>query len=283
MMYRMLGLGARELLYGRAEIARELPDRLAAVTADQVRAAAGALRASGRAVLLVEPATHQPEEQDMTDCRAPVPRSRSAAPTPGRGRCPRSARPARSRCPTRGTHVAERAAGAGRPPARGADGRAAAAGAVRRRRRRTTPRSPSCWRPRCSPAPRPGTGWRSTTSWPQSAPTSGVSVDPERLWISGSGLAAGLAELLERAGRRAHRGDPPRRRGGPRARAARRADHRGPGAAAHHRPGGAAAQAVRRPPDHPGDAASRGGRRGGHRRAGARAAGGRRWCRADRS
>ncbi len=44
-MYRMLGLGARELLYGRAEIAVELPDRLAAVTPEQVRAAAAALRA----------------------------------------------------------------------------------------------------------------------------------------------------------------------------------------------------------------------------------------------
>ena len=55
-MYRMLGLGARELLYGRAEIAAELPDRLAAVTPDQVRAAAAALRSGGRGVLLVEPA-----------------------------------------------------------------------------------------------------------------------------------------------------------------------------------------------------------------------------------
>jgi len=55
-MYRMLGLGARELLYGRAEIAAELPDRLAVVTPDQVRAAAAALRSGGRGVLLVEPA-----------------------------------------------------------------------------------------------------------------------------------------------------------------------------------------------------------------------------------
>ena len=55
-MYRMLGLGARELLYGRAEITTELPDRLAAVSREQVRDAAGALRSAGRAVLLVEPA-----------------------------------------------------------------------------------------------------------------------------------------------------------------------------------------------------------------------------------
>jgi predicted Zn-dependent peptidase len=58
-MYRMLGLGARELLYGRAEIAIELPDRLAAVTPQQVRDAAAALRAAGRGVLLVEPAAGQ--------------------------------------------------------------------------------------------------------------------------------------------------------------------------------------------------------------------------------
>jgi predicted Zn-dependent peptidase len=54
-MYRMLGLGARELLYGRAEISVELPARLAAVTPEQVRAAAAALRSGGRGVLLVEP------------------------------------------------------------------------------------------------------------------------------------------------------------------------------------------------------------------------------------
>ncbi|MFC5992821.1 M16 family metallopeptidase [Pseudonocardia hispaniensis] len=56
-MYRMLGLGARELLFGRAELTFELPERLAAVTPQQVQAAAGALRSAGRAVLLVEPAS----------------------------------------------------------------------------------------------------------------------------------------------------------------------------------------------------------------------------------
>ncbi|MBW0114876.1 M16 family metallopeptidase [Pseudonocardia abyssalis] len=54
-MYRMLGLGARELLYGRAEITDELPGRLAAVTPDAVSAAAASLRGAGRGVLLVEP------------------------------------------------------------------------------------------------------------------------------------------------------------------------------------------------------------------------------------
>jgi predicted Zn-dependent peptidase len=56
LMYRMLGLGARELLYGRAEIAAELPERLAAVTPEQVRTAAATLRGGGRGVLLLEPA-----------------------------------------------------------------------------------------------------------------------------------------------------------------------------------------------------------------------------------
>jgi zinc protease len=59
-MYRMLGLGARELLYGRAELALELPERLAAVTPEQVRSAAAALRSQGRAVLVVEPGVPQP-------------------------------------------------------------------------------------------------------------------------------------------------------------------------------------------------------------------------------
>ena len=62
-MYRMLGLGARELLYGRAELALELPERLAAVTSEQVREAAAALRGQGRAVLIVEPGTQSTEEQ----------------------------------------------------------------------------------------------------------------------------------------------------------------------------------------------------------------------------
>ncbi|MDT7574135.1 MAG: zinc protease [Pseudonocardiales bacterium] len=62
-MYRMLGLGARELLYGRAEIAVELPERLAAVTPEQVRSAAAALRSGGRGVLLVEPSASNGDAQ----------------------------------------------------------------------------------------------------------------------------------------------------------------------------------------------------------------------------
>ena len=61
-MYRMLGLGARELLYGRAEIATELPARIAAITPEQVRRSAAALRSQGRAVLLVEPTTETEDE-----------------------------------------------------------------------------------------------------------------------------------------------------------------------------------------------------------------------------
>ncbi|MDN5930232.1 MAG: insulinase family protein, partial [Pseudonocardia sp.] len=58
-MYRMLGLGARELLYGRAEITDELPGRLAAVGPAAVSAAAASLRGAGRGVLLVEPGEKQ--------------------------------------------------------------------------------------------------------------------------------------------------------------------------------------------------------------------------------
>ncbi|HVL84092.1 MAG TPA: pitrilysin family protein [Mycobacteriales bacterium] len=58
-MWRMLGLGARELLYGRAEITAELPERLTAVTPHRVRTAAAALRSGGRAVLRVEPTTRE--------------------------------------------------------------------------------------------------------------------------------------------------------------------------------------------------------------------------------
>lgn len=54
-MHRMLNLGARELLYGRAELAVELPERLAAITPEQVKTAAAALRSAGRGVLIVEP------------------------------------------------------------------------------------------------------------------------------------------------------------------------------------------------------------------------------------
>jgi predicted Zn-dependent peptidase len=54
-MSRTLALGSRELLYGRAELAAELPAKLALITPAQVAAAAGRLRGHGRAVLVVEP------------------------------------------------------------------------------------------------------------------------------------------------------------------------------------------------------------------------------------
>jgi zinc protease len=62
-MYRMLGLGARELLYGRAELTLELPARLAALTTSDVAAAAARLRSAGRAVLTVEPAAGDDREE----------------------------------------------------------------------------------------------------------------------------------------------------------------------------------------------------------------------------
>ena len=54
-MSRLLALGARELLFDRAELATELPARLAAITPAQVAEAAGRLRSHGRAILMVEP------------------------------------------------------------------------------------------------------------------------------------------------------------------------------------------------------------------------------------
>ena len=50
---RTLSFGASELLHGRAELASELPERIRAVTTDQVAAAAKALRPDSRAVLVV--------------------------------------------------------------------------------------------------------------------------------------------------------------------------------------------------------------------------------------
>jgi len=54
---RTLGLGSAELLFGRAELIHELPERIAAVTVDEVAAAAKALRPDSRAVLIINPAS----------------------------------------------------------------------------------------------------------------------------------------------------------------------------------------------------------------------------------
>ncbi|MDQ2710016.1 MAG: insulinase family protein [Actinomycetota bacterium] len=54
-MSRMLALGSRELLWDRAELAAELPGRLAVITPTHVAQAAARLRGQGRAVLVVEP------------------------------------------------------------------------------------------------------------------------------------------------------------------------------------------------------------------------------------
>ncbi|OQO90354.1 M16 family metallopeptidase [Saccharomonospora piscinae] len=52
---RTLAFGSLELLHGDAGLVHALPDRIAAVTADQVAEAAKALRPDSRAVLVVEP------------------------------------------------------------------------------------------------------------------------------------------------------------------------------------------------------------------------------------
>jgi predicted Zn-dependent peptidase len=64
-MSRTLAMGSRELLYGSAELAAELPARLAAITPGQVAEAAGKLRDQGRAVLLVEPAPGESGEGEQ--------------------------------------------------------------------------------------------------------------------------------------------------------------------------------------------------------------------------
>jgi zinc protease len=50
-MSRTLDLAKFELIYGRAELIAELPGRLAAVTEDDIRAAAAQLRPDRRAVV----------------------------------------------------------------------------------------------------------------------------------------------------------------------------------------------------------------------------------------
>lgn len=55
LLSRTLALGSLELLYGDAALMYELPERIAAVTAEQVSQAAKALRPDARAVLVVEP------------------------------------------------------------------------------------------------------------------------------------------------------------------------------------------------------------------------------------
>ncbi len=89
----------------------------------------------------------------------------------------------------------------------------------------------------------------------------GVSVDPERLQIGGSALAAGLPTILDVLADVLTGAAHPDAEVAARARAARRADHRRARAAAHDRPRGAAAQAVRHPPHRPGDADRPGRRR----------------------
>lgn len=55
LLSRTLALGSLELLHGDAALMYELPERIAAVTAEQVSQAAKALRPDARAVLVVEP------------------------------------------------------------------------------------------------------------------------------------------------------------------------------------------------------------------------------------
>ncbi|WP_016700111.1 M16 family metallopeptidase [Actinoalloteichus spitiensis] len=64
LMSRTLQLGAFELLFGRAELAAELPERLGAVGPSDVAAAAKALRPESRAVLTVRPGSAANDDTD---------------------------------------------------------------------------------------------------------------------------------------------------------------------------------------------------------------------------
>lgn len=56
LMSRMLALGSAELVHGRAELADELPDMIAAVSAERVATAAAGMRPDARALLVLTPA-----------------------------------------------------------------------------------------------------------------------------------------------------------------------------------------------------------------------------------
>ncbi|RCW42838.1 putative Zn-dependent peptidase [Halopolyspora algeriensis] len=59
LMSRTLDLGSAELVHGRAELISELPSRVGEITAQDVAAAAKALRPDARAVLEIEPASEE--------------------------------------------------------------------------------------------------------------------------------------------------------------------------------------------------------------------------------
>ncbi|MGH3627607.1 MAG: insulinase family protein, partial [Sciscionella sp.] len=63
LMSRTLVYGATELLHGRAELVAELPELIAAVDAEQIRAAAAALAPHTRAVLTVTPSGTAADEE----------------------------------------------------------------------------------------------------------------------------------------------------------------------------------------------------------------------------
>ena len=205
-MYRMLGLGARELLYGRAEIAAGAAGPARRRQPEQVRDAAAALRRRAARCCSSSPGpSHRGAGMTVTVPTDPAHRTAEEI-----GRTAAGPRPLPPLGPTREVplpdvlerHAAQRAAGARRPPGRGCRWSSCGCGCpFGRRRARATSRA---W-PSCSPSTLltgtvdPGPGRRSTTSWPRWAPTSGVGVDPERLSISGSGLAAGLADDARRA------------------------------------------------------------------------------------
>ncbi len=184
-MYRMLGLGARELLYGRAELALELPGpargrhpragpggggraaRAGACGADR-RTRHPAHRGAGVTVTVSNPAHRSAEEIGRTTAGPrPLPPLGSTREVPLPDvldvTLATGLRVLVARNPS--VPMAELRLRVPFAPGRHGD-------AADDTRSPATSPPPSCSPRRCSPAPRPGTASRSTTSWPAWARTS---------------------------------------------------------------------------------------------------------------
>ena len=197
---RTLGFAAAEIIHGRAELAGELAARLAAVTPDQVQAAARDLDPDTAAVLELRadrrsamtaaldlslvPPLGEPRPQPV-----PVGAGDDAAQRPARRRRAPAGRPADRAAPA----GALRRGGRARPPAR-------------------TPRAASV----LSGAVLLGTAAHDQTGIAELLQSHGaelsVSADPDRLLFATTLLTSGLEPVLEPARRAAHRRHLPRRR-----------------------------------------------------------------------
>ena len=180
---RTLGFAAAEIVHGRAELAGELAARLAAVTPEQVQAAARDLDPDTAAVLELR-ATGGANERRAGPVAGPA--AGRAAAAPGAGGA--------------GDDAAQRAAGRRRAAARRPADRAAAPRALRGGRRARpparTPRAPSV----LSGAVLLGTAAHDQTAIAELLQSHGaelsVSTDPDRLLFATTLLTSGLEPVL---------------------------------------------------------------------------------------